>query len=144
MQPDSDIMRDMKFWSRLEYAASGWLAASTDAIHRKYWIDGFVPEAFNRSNAGAEIQGKVAMVGHRSYEDFRFVTCMPWRVVIRGRESFEIEQIVIDEEAKLVEIIFRATLKKPDKPPAPTPEMAGRHEAGVFTLGKSEGTCYTV
>jgi hypothetical protein len=120
MQHGTDIMKDGMFWSRLEFTACGWLATSEEKIHRKYWIDGFAPEELRQSNAGVEISGRVSVVGHRTYEDFRFFTRMPWRIVTRGRELFEIEQIEIDEESRTVALSFRATLKKPNQSLQPT------------------------
>jgi hypothetical protein len=120
VQHGIDIMTDGMFWSRLEFAACGWLATSADTLHRKYWIDGFVPEEFCHSNAGMQISGRVSMVSHQAYEDFRFFTCMPWRIATRGRQLFQIEHIEIDEEGRTVELSFRATLKKPNKAPEPT------------------------
>jgi hypothetical protein len=120
----TDILKDAMFWSRLEFAACGWLASTpAGSVCRKYWVDGFAPDDFRRTNAGAEISGRVWLMDHGRKGSVacdkngasRFFTCVPWRVVNRGREAFEIEQIEIDEEGGLVTVVFCATLKKPNR-----------------------------
>jgi hypothetical protein len=101
----TDIQDDGEFWSRLEYAASRWLSSASDLTLRHFWIDGFLPDAFRRTNAGAEIEG-VAWVGNgsRKQEQYRFRARVRWQVVDESRDDFEIERIAFDHVNRTLEV----------------------------------------
>ena len=92
-------MKDAFFWTKLAYSACGWLQESEDASLRQFWIDDFLPEAVTDTKRGVEVQG-TAWVGdfQRRMDPYRFNVSVPQKMLHRRRDSFLIEQIVLDEK----------------------------------------------
>ena len=57
MSDRHQIKDDQQFWERLEYAASHWLQSSGDVALRRFWIDGFLPEAAKNTRRGVDVEG---------------------------------------------------------------------------------------
>ena len=108
MRDRQAIIEDSNFWSRVEYAASAWLASSAEKQVRRFWIDGFVPESAGNTQRGANIEGMVWLAeGSRQQSEYRFVASIPQKLLHR-RESFAIDDISIDETEKQVALSLSA------------------------------------
>ncbi len=97
------IIRDTDFWSRLEHAASAWLATSTEKRSRRFWIDGFIPETATNTQRGADIEG-ISWVGEGSHQhEYRFIASMP-QELLHHRGSFAIDDITVDDAQKQLSV----------------------------------------
>lgn len=101
---------DRLFWSRLEYAACRWLAASADPHLVRLWIDGFVPESIADTRCGVEVKG-VAWIGReRMQRQVQFVAAVPQKLLRGGRENFAIVRLHFDEVQGVLEVsVIKAT-----------------------------------
>lgn len=102
MSDRHQIMKDTHFWMRLESDAGGWLKAK---VHGGLWIDGFNPEFIKNTKRGVDIEG-IAWVanGGRSQFPYRFLVSVPQKILRRHRDSFFIDDLVLDEGRKTLEI----------------------------------------
>jgi len=118
------IIDDTEFWSRLEWAATEWLASSSDKRIRHFWIDGFIPESAKNTQRGADVKGIVWVGdGPRQQHDYRFIASVPQKLLHR-RAHFVIDHIVIDETQKQFAISVSAA-SSPNQSLEPT---AGRSD----------------
>lgn len=109
------ILRDGYFWGRLEYMASGWLAESPHTVHRKYWIDGFVPQAIINTKTGMVVTGYVWMArGSEWQSKWECFPELPQRLVHKRNRPFEIETVWIDEEEETLDIKLAVLASSPE------------------------------
>ncbi len=98
------IKDDQQFWERLEYAASHWLQSSGDVTLRRFWIDGFLPEAAKNTQRGVDVEGGALVgLGQRRQFQYRFVVSVPQKM-LRQRETFSIERLSLDEAQQTLQI----------------------------------------
>jgi len=99
------ILNDKEFWTRLEFVSSDWLQQSTDKVLRRFWIDGFIPEANSNTRLGTEVNG-VAWVGEggRIQTLFQFVVEVPQKLLHRPERPFLIRCLSLDTKEKLLRI----------------------------------------
>jgi hypothetical protein len=67
MNPRRALFDDRDFWNHLEFALTAWLADQEVKDFRRYWIDGFIPEAIKDTGFGVSVEG-TAWVGTRARE----------------------------------------------------------------------------
>jgi hypothetical protein len=116
------IIEDTDFWSRLEYAATAWLAESGEKRLRRYWIDGFIPETAKNTQRRTDIDGIVWLgEGSRGQHEYRFVASVPQKLLHRPAQ-FHIDSIVIDETQKQITL----SLLSPSSPNQSLQPTAGR------------------
>lgn len=100
---------DRPFWSRLEYAVCGWLAASGEPHLRWLWCDGFLPESIADTQFGVDVEG-IAWVGNgKTQHPFRFVASLPQKLLQSDRENIAIDQLRLDEEQRTLTLTIRET-----------------------------------
>jgi len=105
MNERDEIISDQPFWSRLEYSATAWLATAADRNLRRFWIDGFIPEAMRNTNRGGDVEGTVWVgEGSSTQHQYRFVASVPQKLIHGRMQSFAIESILFDEEQHVLEI----------------------------------------
>ena len=99
------ILNDQEFWTRLEFVSSDWLQQSTDEVLRRFWIDGFIPEANSNTRLGTEVTG-VAWVaeGPRNQTAFQFVVEVPQKLLHRPERPFLIRCLSLDAMEKIIRI----------------------------------------
>ena len=98
------IKDDRQFWERLEYAASHWLRGSDDVVLRRFWIDGFLPEAAKNTHCGVDVEGAVWVgLGQLRQFQYRFVVSVPQKL-LHQRETFFIEHLALDEAEQTLQI----------------------------------------
>ena len=98
------IKDDRQFWERLEYAASHWLQSSGDATLRRFWIDGFLPEAAKNTQRGVDVEGAAWVgLGQRRQLQYRFVVSVPQKL-LHQRETFAVEHLALDEAQQTLQI----------------------------------------
>jgi hypothetical protein len=96
---------DTTFWLRLEFELSGWLSCSPDRNHRRFWIDGFLPDAITNTRYGADVEGVVWMAeGSRSQRQFHFVVSIPQTILYRPNAARVFEAVFVDETAKTLHV----------------------------------------
>jgi len=102
MSDRHQIMKDTHFWMRLESDVTVWLH---EKVHGGLWIDGFNPEFIKNTKRGVDIEG-VAWVanGRRSQSPYRFIVSIPQKILHRHRDSLFIEDLVLDDGQKTLEI----------------------------------------
>jgi hypothetical protein len=104
------ILDDEPFWDRLEYMGSHWLERSDDRALRRFWIDGFLPEALTNTKHGADVEGTVWVgEGSRIQHPYRFVASIPQKMIHRRRQTFTIERLVLDERRQILQIVVAHT-----------------------------------
>ena len=105
MSERHQILDDRRFWTDLEYAASQWLENSDDASLRRFWIDGFLPNAATNTKAGIDVEG-TAWVGTegRRQDQYRFVASLPQNMLHRERPGFVIERLSLDEARQTLQL----------------------------------------
>lgn len=84
--------------------ASGWLAKSRNPLHRRYWIDGFLPDVFTNTKEGLVVGGVVWMMSESGDGEWRFCVSIPQKLVHRRTRTFSIEDVWIDEEERTLDI----------------------------------------
>lgn len=111
MKERHQIMTDTHFWMRLEGDATVWLH---EKVHGGLWIDGFNPEFIKNTKSGVDIEG-VAWVanGGRSQSPYRFLVSVPQKILHRHRDCLFIEDLVLDDGQKTLEIRIAANCKLP-------------------------------
>ena len=98
------IKDDRQFWERLEYAASHWLRGSDDVALRRFWIDGFLPEAAKNTQRGVDVEGAVWVgLGRLRQFQYRFVVSVPQKL-LHQRETFSIEHLALNEAEQTLQI----------------------------------------
>jgi hypothetical protein len=98
MSDRNQIMDDGEFWTQLEYDASHWLESSEDKTLRRFWIDGFLPKSAAGTKLGADVEGTAwVSTGGRAQYPYRFVVCVPQKMLHRRRQNFRIERLSLDE-----------------------------------------------
>ena len=103
-----EVLKDRPFWSRLEYAVSGWLAASGEPQLRWLWCDGFLPESTADTQFGVDVEG-IAWVGNgKTQQPFRFVASLPQKLLQSDRENIAIDQLRLDEEQRTLMLSIAA------------------------------------
>ncbi|MDB6123226.1 MAG: hypothetical protein JWQ71_2219 [Pedosphaera sp.] len=101
------ILNDREFWTRLEFATSGWLKNSDNPALRRFWIDGFIPEAATNTKRGLDVAGVVWLgKGSRMQYQYRFLASAPQKLLHGHRHDFEIENLSLDEGRQLLEIVI--------------------------------------
>ena len=104
MSDRQQIKDDRQFWERLEYAASHWLRGSDDITLRRFWIDGFLPEAATNTQRGVNVEGAAWVgLGRRRQLQYRFVVSVPQKL-LHQRETFSIEHLSLDEAQQTLQI----------------------------------------
>jgi hypothetical protein len=99
------IMNDEEFWTRLEFDASHWLETSDDKTLRRFWIDGFLPESITDTKHGADVEGTAWVgIGGREQYQYRFFVSVPQKMLHRGRQTFRIERLSLDEAEQTLKI----------------------------------------
>jgi hypothetical protein len=99
------ILGDQPFWTRLEYDACLWLKNSADEHARRFWIDGFLPEAVTDTSFGVDIKGTVWVgEGRRAQRSYCFLVSVPQKMLNRRREVFGIERLSLDGTRQMLEI----------------------------------------
>ena len=99
------IMNDDEFWTRLEFDASRWLENSDEKTLRRFWIDGFVPETITNTKHGADVEGTAWVgIGGRDQYQYHFVVSVPQKMLHRGRQTFCIERLSLDEAEQTLQI----------------------------------------
>jgi len=103
----AEIMRDKTLWTRLEYEASALLSCSTDRDLRRFWVDGFIPEAFARTSRGLDVKGTTWIgEGPRTQHQYSFVASVPRGELNRQTEDFKIESLLFDHKQQLLTIVI--------------------------------------
>ncbi len=98
-------MSDQEFWTRLEFDASHRLESSEDKTLRRFWIDGFLPESITDTKHGADVEGMAWVgIGGREQCPYRFVVSVPQKMLHRGRQTFSIEQLSLNEAEQTIQI----------------------------------------
>ena len=98
-------MKDEEFWTRLEFDASHWLESSDDKTLRRFWIDGFLPESITDTKHGADVEGTAWVgIGGREQYQYRFFVSVPQKMLHRGRQTFRIERLSLDEAEQILQI----------------------------------------
>lgn len=127
------ILNDNDFWSRLEFAACRWLAASDDSRSSRIWIDGFLPESITDTRLGADVEGVAWLTNGSRQQALRFVASIPQKLLQSNRENVVLHAFHLDEDRRLLEL---AVDKKPHlaKEPGshklhPDTRDSGRREA---------------
>lgn len=113
MNDRGQIIADQEFWTRLEFEATGWLAASNDSATKQFWIDGFIPDTAQNTKRGIDIRG-IAWVsdGSRSQHPFQFVVSLPQKM-LRKKKPIQIETLRIEPGKKtLIMSLSSAWLRK--------------------------------
>jgi hypothetical protein len=87
----------------LEHTASGWLGKSQNPLHRRYWIDGFLPDAITNTKEGLIVTGVVWMMSESRDSEWRFFASVPQKLVHRRTRPFQIEDVWIDEDKRTLE-----------------------------------------
>lgn len=102
MNDRHQIMHDAMFWLRLERSAGAWLH---DKVRQGHWIDGFSPEDIRDTRQGVEVEGTAwVCFGQETQVPFRFVVSVPQRMLHRRRNAFVIEDVLLDEERKMLRV----------------------------------------
>ncbi len=98
-------MDDQWFWARLESEASRWLEHSADDCDRRFWIDGFIPETITDTKRGVDVAGTVWIgEGPRTLQPYRFVVCIPQKMLHRSSRPFCVGQLSLDRERQSLQI----------------------------------------
>ena len=102
------IYEDRDFWSRLEFALTGWFSSLDDKSFRHYWIDGFIPDGITDTQYGVDIEG-VAWVGTggRDQSAYRFVASIPQSLLSRLNSQFEFDEVAIGPSARELQLTIR-------------------------------------
>jgi hypothetical protein len=101
------IIADQEFWTRLEFEATGWLAASDDSATKQFWIDGFIPDTAENTKRGIDVRG-IAWVddGARSQHPFQFVVSVPQKMLSKKNPRIEIESLRLEPGEKTLIILL--------------------------------------
>jgi len=100
-------MQDKTFWTRLEYEASALLRSSTDCELRRFWLDGFIPEAFAKTRRGLDVKGATWVgEGPRLQHQYSFVVSVPRCQLNRQAEDIKIESLSFDHKQRLLTIVI--------------------------------------
>jgi len=100
------ILEDRDFWARLEYDATRWVAAAPDPALRRFWIDGFIPDAATNTQRGLDVEG-VVWIGEGSQQrGWRFVASVPQKLLHRYRQIFAIESLSLDAERQCLDVVI--------------------------------------
>ncbi|MFO1458948.1 MAG: hypothetical protein U1G08_06025 [Verrucomicrobiota bacterium] len=126
------ILQDRDFWSRLEFAACRWLAASNDPRISRLWIDGLLPESITNTRLGTDVEGVAWLTNGNTQQAIRFVASIPQKLLQSNRETVVLYSFHLDEERRLLELTV-------GKAPHPTQEP-GSHELrpGTRDSGRRE------
>jgi hypothetical protein len=98
------ILTDHDFWSRLEFAACRWLAASGDRRHAWLWIDGFLPESIRNTRLGVDVEGVAWLVSGNTQKAFQFIASIPQNMLGSHRRNIAIHELKLDEEGRHLEV----------------------------------------
>lgn len=99
------ILSDETFWDRLEYEATRWFASAPEKADRAFWIDKFLPETAKDTKFGVEFEGVVWVgTGPRIQHQYRFNASVPQSMLRRHDFRFEIEELSIDTENRLLRL----------------------------------------
>ena len=89
----------------MEFDASRWLESLDVKTLRRFWIDGFLPETITNTKHGADVEGTARVgIGARDQYQYRFVVSVPQRMLHRGRQTFCIERLSLDEAEQTLQI----------------------------------------
>lgn len=98
-------MGDQEFWTRLEYDAFHWLQSPDDKTLRRFWIDGFLPESITDTKHGVDVGGTAWVgIGGREQWPYRLVVSVPQKLLHRGRQTFSIGQLSLNEADQTIKI----------------------------------------
>jgi hypothetical protein len=116
MNPRHAIFEDRDFWSHLEFALTGWLADQDVKEFRRFWIDGFIPEAIKDTHFGVDVEGK-AWVGTSAREQsaYRFVASIPQSLLALKNRTYRIAEIELNPEAKRLGITIEKESSNADQ-----------------------------
>jgi len=102
MNERHQLMDDKLFWVRLEHEMGAWLGRN---LRRGLWADCLVPEDARDTKHGVDIVGSVIVDdGNGTRDEYRLVISVPQKMLHRRRHSFRIEQFLIDEAHRTLEI----------------------------------------
>ena len=101
------ILDDQEFWTKLEYDASRWIESSENKELRRFWIDGFAPEAIKNTRNGAAING-IAWVGEggRIQHQYEFVLSAP-QELLQLRHDYVIARLFLDVNQRSLSMELR-------------------------------------
>ena len=96
-------MDDRLFWEDLEYRISADLQASTNASRRRYWVDGFIPERGENTQAGIMVHGKAWVAeGSRKQTAWTFRAEVPQRMLAQRSQHYDYALATFDPEQQLL------------------------------------------
>lgn len=111
------ILEDRDFWARLEYDATPWLAAAPDPALRRFWVDGFIPDAATNTQRGLDVEGVVWLVEGRQQHGCRFVASLPQKLLQSRRRIFAIEDISLAEGQQCLKVVIAEATSPRDSCP---------------------------
>lgn len=114
MNDRTEILRDQDFWIRVEHTASEWLASAAETKLRRFWIDGFIPQAAKNTKRGLDVEGR-AWVGEGPQMQYQyvFIASVPQKLLHKQVRRFCIENLFLDEAEKSLRMLLAGTERGP-------------------------------
>ena len=118
MKPRHSIVEDHDFWSRLEFALTGWLAGQDVKDLRRFWIDGFIPEGIRDTEYGVNVEGR-AWVGTsaRDQSAYQFVASIPQSLLTSKNHTFRFSKVNLNPVTKKLEVTIEKDTKSAESGP---------------------------